>query len=250
MKKRSILISLWLFLSLGCAGTNKYVVQKDVQARLDLAQSFLLKSEPRAALIELQKIESQARDIPFFYFLKGMIYLKVREFNKAVRCFNQAISINPRYGDAWNNLGITYLAEKKEDKAVECFKKAMSIESYPTPEYAAHNLALIYKKRGELEKAISLEKKALILNWRYLPSYLSIADLYVKKGDVASAILWLKKGIHAFPDNLNLYFLLGENYLRSGDETHAKECFTRIIELDKKGNSRFTKMARDYLDIY
>jgi len=247
--KRLILYFIFFLLCVGCATTKEQVVKKDVQARLDLAQSYLLKGQPRLALIELKKIEKSAKYIPFYYFLKGMVYFNIKETKKAIECFKKAISLNPSYGDAYNNLGIVYLAEGDEKKAIECFQKALNIEVYATPEYPAHNLALIYKKKGDLDKAISFEKKAITENWRYLPSYISIADLYVKKGDINSAIFWLKKGIEAFPENLRLYFLLGENYLRLGKKKDAKKFFKRIIELDKEGKSSLTKMARDYLDL-
>ncbi len=56
-------------------------------------------------------------------------------------------------GTIW---GLHTLQINRKKKAISCFEKALSIETYETPEYAAHNLALIYKKKGELDNAIFL----------------------------------------------------------------------------------------------
>ncbi len=247
MKKHLFLYFLSLFF-LSCATTSK-VITKDVRARLDLAQSYIMHKQPRLAMIELLKIRKEATNIPYYHFLKGLAYLETKEIKKAISSFSYAIKLNPSYGDAWNNLGLAYVAAGEEEKAIGCFKRALSIETYPTPEYAAHNLAMIYEKKGEIGKAIKYEKKALVLNWRYLPSYFSLSNLCIQKGDISCAIKWLKKGIEARPDNEKLYFLLGENYLRAGKTKEAKKAFTELLKLDGKKNSKLARMARDYLAI-
>jgi len=247
--KRLYLNFLLLIFLLSCATTNQQIITKDVRARLDLAQAYILKKQPRLAFIELKKIEKKAKRLPYFYFLKGLIYLQTKEPDKAISSLTYAIKLDPQYGDAYNNLGLAYLAKKDKKKAISCLKKALSIETYKTPEYAAHNLALIYINKGDLDKAIFYEKKALTLNWRYLPAYFSIINLYVKKGDISSAIYWIKKGIYAYPDNQNLYYLLGENYLRLGKTKDAKMAFIQVLKLDKSKETKFAKLARDYLDI-
>ncbi|WP_461834107.1 tetratricopeptide repeat protein [Desulfothermus sp.] len=249
MKRPYISFFLLLFFLASCATTNSPFITKDVRARLDLAQAYILKEQPRLAFIELKKIEDKANRLPYFHFLKGLIYLQTREINKAISSLTYAVKLDPQYGDAWNNLGLAYLANKDEKKAISCFENALSIETYKTPEYAAHNLALIYVNKGKLDKAIFYEKKALTLNWRYLPAYFSIVNLYVKKGNIPSAIYWIKKGIEAYPDNVNLYYLLGENYLRLGNTQDAKTAFFNVLKLDKSKETKFAKLARDYLDI-
>ncbi|WP_459893116.1 tetratricopeptide repeat protein [Desulfothermus okinawensis] len=249
MRRNHLKFLVLLFFISACATTNPPLITRDVRARLDLAQSYILKQEPRLAFIELKKIENKAKRLPYFYFLKGLVYLQTKEIKKAILSLSYATKLDPGYGDAWNNLGLAYLADKQEKKAISCFEKALSIETYETPEYAAHNLALIYKKKGELDNAIFYEKKALTLNWRYLPAYLSIIDLYIKKAEIPSAIYWIKKGIESYPDNPDLYYLLGENYLRLGKRQDAKKAFLQVLSLDKGRETKFAKMARDYLDI-
>ncbi len=216
---------------------------------MDLASAYMAKGQPRLALVELDKIKDRAKDIPYYHFLKGLVYLQLKEREKGILALNRAVKLDPAYGDAWHYLGLAYLLDKNEEKAIKCFEKALSIESYPTPELAAHNLALVYIQRGEIDRAICYEKKALTQNWRYLPSYLTLIKLFQKKEDIESAIMWAKKGIEAFPDNVELYFLLGENYLRLGKKQEAKKAFTEVLLLDKQCKTKFAKVARDYLDI-
>lgn len=216
---------------------------------MDLASAYFSKGQPRLALVELDKIKEQARDIPYYYFLKGLVYLQLKDIDKGIMSFKTAIELDPNYGDAWNNLGLAYLAAKNEEKAIECFEKALAIESYPTPEFAAHNLALVYFQKKDIDKAIAYDEKAITQNWRFLPSYLTLIKLFIQKNDIDSAIFWARKGIEAFPDNVELYYMLGENYLRLGKKEEAKKAFLEVLALDKEFKTKFAKLARDYLDI-
>ena len=58
----------------------------------------------------------------------GKIYLKRDQLNKALKCYKNAIEVNPNYFNAWANLIEIY--EKKGDhaKAEDAFEKAYQIE--------------------------------------------------------------------------------------------------------------------------
>ncbi len=231
----------------GCApgrGANP-LQQRDIQARFDLASSYLLRGEPRLALMELKKVEVRCKNFPYFYFMKGMVYLALQNPVDAIVSFKKAVKLRPTYGEAWNNMGMAYVLLKRDEMARKCFLRALSIDSYLTPEYAAHNLSLLYERRGDYGHAILYEKKALVQNWRYLPSYLHLAHLYSKKGNYKDAISCLKRGIEAFPDEARIYYRLGENYLRINRQEDAKRAFERVVSLSK--DPGLTRMARDYL---
>ncbi len=250
MKKRVFIWGLFFALIVGgCAPSHKTnpLREKDIQARFDLANSYLAQGKPRLSLLELSKIEKRCEHLPYFYFVKGMVYLSLRDARNAVRYFKKALSLNPAYGDVWNNLGLAYVLLHKEEDAERCFKKALSIESYTTPEYAAHNLSVLYEREKKYPLAIEYEKKALLQNWRYLPSYIHLAHLYVKIGKYKRAVACLNRARESFPDNPRIYYLLGENYLRINREEDAKFAFERAVELSK--DPSLTRMARDYLEM-
>lgn len=55
---------------------------------------------------------------------------------EAVYAYNQAIRLNPRYGNAWNNLGIAQEALGETQEALKCYQRAGAVgDAYGTQNY-------------------------------------------------------------------------------------------------------------------
>jgi len=52
---------------------------------------------------------------------------KEGNFSEAIRCYSNALDINPNMSDAWYNLGIAYGREKQKSEALECYQKAAQL---------------------------------------------------------------------------------------------------------------------------
>jgi tetratricopeptide (TPR) repeat protein len=55
---------------------------------------------------------------------KGNGYYRQKRFEEALRCYSEAVQIDPLYADAWYNLGMTCRALGYLDEAVTCFERA------------------------------------------------------------------------------------------------------------------------------
>jgi predicted O-linked N-acetylglucosamine transferase (SPINDLY family) len=90
------------------------------------------------------------------------------EYELAIRNYDAAIKINPRYSDAHYNLGNAYRAIGNVDEAILSFKAAISCSHAA---YKSHfNLATIYQERGERELAIDHYKRSLQIKPDYAPA--------------------------------------------------------------------------------
>ncbi len=69
----------------------------------------------------------------------GMLFEKLREFQKAINCYERAIKIDPNYADAHNNLGLTFIRLREYQKAIGSFKKAIQLN----PNHASAHSNLI-----------------------------------------------------------------------------------------------------------
>jgi tetratricopeptide (TPR) repeat protein len=47
---------------------------------------------------------------------RGTAYAKLKQFEKAIQDYNQAIELNPKYADAFNNRGTAYAKLKQFEK--------------------------------------------------------------------------------------------------------------------------------------
>ena len=59
-----------------------------------------------------------------YFYLHGNIFFKLRKFEEAYAQYQEAIRINPKFGDAYNNLANLYYMSKQYQKALECLNQA------------------------------------------------------------------------------------------------------------------------------
>lgn len=59
-----------------------------------------------------------------YHYIHGNILFKLREFQKAHDMYVKAINVDPKYGDAYNNLINIYLMSKQYQKGLEYLKMA------------------------------------------------------------------------------------------------------------------------------
>ena len=248
---RLSLVLLWLFF-LACApgaGLQEKVTPEQIQARLELAESYLGEQEPRLALQQILLIKPAARDNPRLYFDLGLTYMALGEEQKAEQVYLKAIQLDQNYAPAWNNLGQVYMVRGSYSQAEQAFKKALSILTYLTPEFAAYNLAHLYLRQKRIDLALQYATLSIEKNWRYIPGYILVAKLYLQKGQLNEAINLLKQGVEANPENTQIILNLAEYLVRTGDpdaNEQAKKYFRQILQLNPACQE--AQVARDYLD--
>lgn len=105
-------------------------------------------AEDYTKYIELTK-KPKAED----YILRGGCYSKLGLYDKAIPWYEKAIALNPKSGEAYNNLGYTWFLKGNKDKALEYLNKAIEV----SPAYAEsyRSRAEVYESMGEFDKALA-----------------------------------------------------------------------------------------------
>jgi tetratricopeptide (TPR) repeat protein len=118
---------------------------------------------------DIGKLKNSAR-ANFIYagMLKVELYDKIKKYQqnplpsdveKIKLYLNRAIDVYPEYYEAWDMLGtIHHILEGNSKMAIVCFEKAISINSNYIKSY--QNLAFVYNRNGENEKALGILEKA------------------------------------------------------------------------------------------
>lgn len=141
----------------------------------------------------------------------GFAYAVKEDWDRAIQAFDRAISLDPRYAEAFFNRGEAYLskAQKARDqdmalKASESFKKAIEMDPDYAPAY--FSLGRFYRQSGNLEGAIYCWEKAVELQPDFGLAQLFLGEAYLEKGDKDKALerfQYLKeKFFQRFPDDL------------------------------------------------
>ena len=162
---------------------------------------------------------------------KGTDYVKKKEYQRAIECYQKAIELNPNLTIAWINISSTYLdlaeiQDYKEniDKAKECAMKATNIG----PENALSWVMLAYTyeyyhDRDAVDKRIFSYKKAVTLDPKYTAAWNNLGNAYrLKMSDCKSEITYenyrqksidcYQKVIYLKPRDRDVWRNLGEAY--------------------------------------
>ena len=101
------------------------------------------------------------------YTFRGWAYSMMGRLDEAIEECHKAISVDPDFGNPYNDIG-AYLIEKGEpDAAVSWLERALHAPRYANYHFAYLNLGRVYEIRKDLLKAMSCFSKALELEPHY-----------------------------------------------------------------------------------
>ena len=108
---------------------------------------------------------------PMSWFQEGMKNSNAGNYLEAIRCYRNALDMNPNMGNAWYNLGIAYERKRKKSEAMDCYLKAAQLGH----KEAQTHLLQLQKDNGGVTDTNANEQK-------------SITPVY-------SAMSWFQEGI-------------------------------------------------------
>lgn len=124
-------------------------------------------------------------------YRRGLIYLKLEQFNKAQESFRDAIIAKPDLGLAYTALSQLYRQFRKKSAAVTVLKNA--IENDPEEMNHFRDLGEVYASLKQYSKAIQLYETAHQENPTNAPLAFLLGEAYYMHGDTQSAELSIKK---------------------------------------------------------
>ncbi|MBE5935982.1 MAG: tetratricopeptide repeat protein [Lachnospiraceae bacterium] len=188
---------------------------------------------------------------------RGKIYLKLDDFQAARKDFKEAIKMNPYNPNSYNWLGVTYMYECNFEEAKKNFLQAIDrLEQERTPE-PYRNLALIYTKIGDFEKAVDCYKANIeYFNDSY--DYEKIAEIYYEQKEYKKSVEAYNKRCKVIENadeltNTELYVWVGKCNTGLESEKTALKYYTKAIETAKvigtKCHEAYIEIAKMYMQI-
>ena len=113
--------------------------------------------------------------------INGASNAALERLDVAIESYKLALKINPRYAEAYNNMGIALNNKGDPNAAINSYDKALNIK----PDYAEayNNKGIALKDKGDLDAAIDSYGQALKIKPDYAGAYDNIRIL-LDKGDV------------------------------------------------------------------
>lgn len=168
---------------------------------------------------------------------------EMKDFQDAERKFKQALKIDPNNSDILLNWGISLVRQRKFVQAKEKFQQACK---FNTPNLnAIYFLGLIDIELNEEEKA--KEKFSLIVSVipTHYEAFYYLAYIYFREGNYEKSLTYALSSIEIFNRKTETYMLIGENYMSLEKEEEclkayedgAKLCITTYFFLISWGIS-------------
>ena len=165
----------------------------------------------------------------------GIVYEKLKKFDKAREAYEKAIEASPQE-DFYYNLG-EVLVDLKD------FQKAVS--KNPKDVYAYFYLGYIYQDDGLTNFAIESYKKVLEVSPDYSWAYFNLGSIAFKNGNDEEAKEYLKKTIQYNPQDYEAYKLLIKICIKNDEAEDALELLHTALDEEANGDLYYC-LARVY----
>lgn len=243
-----------------------------------LGAALLWCGYPEQALPYLRAVVAQQPDNVRAIVLMAQVHREAGRLSEASKLLDQALTLDPRSAEGWNELGGIALARQEYGPALEHFEQALAAKSgqiyallnaaqaadklsqfakaegyyrqalaaEPRSAEASQGLGLMLAKQGRTAEA---ERRLLdAVEWkpRLSTAWNNLGVLYQQRGEPEKAVAALRKGIAAAPREELLYLNLARIYIRL--ERRA-EAWKTMEELQKVlPDSRVARQAMEEMD--
>ncbi|WP_233153023.1 XrtA/PEP-CTERM system TPR-repeat protein PrsT [Motiliproteus sp. MSK22-1] len=190
--------------------------------------------EYETALTWYQK--AYAQDQNNFPTLRKIVnsYVQLNDYQKAIGLLRDFINKNGGKPEPYRLIGELYEATHDNEMAIKSYR--LSTKFSPNQSIELLNLARMQQKAGLIKDAMSTYKKAIIWDNRFLPAYLSLADLAIKDRDQEYANILIAQIKELTPKSGTSENLSGELYFKLGKFDLAEKSFLEAKKLS--GNPR------------
>jgi protein O-mannosyl-transferase len=156
------------------------------------------------------------------------------DFKAAIPHFRRAIELDSSYAQAVYNLAFALEKVGEKEKAIRQYEKAMRIDSTQYPLGYTY-LGKLYYEKGDMNKAIEINKKAIRLFPQSDEPFVSIGNIFLMSSDTAQAVDWWEKALRVQPQNPNLAGGLANYFRQKGNREKADMYLNMATSAARKG---------------
>ncbi|HMM46472.1 MAG TPA: type IV pilus biogenesis/stability protein PilW [Thiobacillaceae bacterium] len=153
----------------------------------ELAGAYFARGQYKIALDELRKAITVDNRYGPAYNLYGQIYMELAEDRVAEDNFRRAIDLDRNDSAARNNYGWFLCTRGRYDEGLEQFRLALANPLYARPEQAMANAGLCAERKGDPALAEANLQKSLKLQPDNPNTLLKLAGLYLRQDRLAEA---------------------------------------------------------------
>ncbi len=249
LKFFSLVIASQLIFS--CAPKPADIDQRKIQNSqyyYKIGLSYLNSGNIAQAIYYLNKAYELDPEDPDILNALGIAYTNVKEYSRAKEYFLKSIEVLPDKPETYTNLGVLLAQEGKYEEALWYLNKAIENPNYQNKEKALFNLAIVYRKMGNLPKFEEALKRTIAYNPYFINAYITLGNHYILQKKYIEAYEIFSKAINAGLVNPYIYLGLGKAYYYLKEYEKSRYYFQKAKKV--AGEDMFVKQeAIKFLDI-
>jgi len=219
---------------------------KNEEARFYEAYYFHKIGRTDAAINIMRKLISESkREDPVQYTNLGTFLLRNKEHKEAIIALKKAISIDPKYGPAYNSLGHAYIFDNKESEAIEVFQKLLEIDKRYIAAY--NGLGVAYWNLKKLDAAKTAFETAINHDPNYFEAVMNIGKLYLQKKDYHKALATFERSTLIDNKSNEAWFNFATAQYILGKYNEAATSYKKAIDIDSSNNMYHLGLAYSLL---
>jgi len=198
-----------------------FAIQDDIAHSITDALEMALSPKERRAIQNVATSNAKAYD----FYLRGRSYMYTktrRDFENAIRMFQQAIDLDSKYALAYAGIADAYsltflhgaISRKNAEKAKEACEKAIALDPESSEARASHGLAL--RINGEYAEAERELEKAIELNPNLFEAYYYFGLVHSSQGEFEKAADMYLKAMEINPADYQPQIFLAQAYASLG----------------------------------
>ncbi len=163
------------------------------------------------------------------YHNMGLILAGNGQTNKAIECYEKAISLYPDFPEAHNSLGLQLASLGQPEKAIDQYRHALRVRSdFPA---ALTNLGNALLDTGHPEQAVEQYRKALEINPDFYMANFNLGNSLLHEGRLDEAIERYRHTLRVRPQYAAAHYNLGNALIQAGKTQEAIAEFEQTVEL-------------------
>jgi len=174
------------------------------------------------------------------FLTKGRFLMQSKKYGDALECFDEAIKLNPKYAEAYNEKGNALFILGKVDEAIKCFTKATKINEKYITAWKGKEVALLMQNKQD--EAIRCCDTILEIDPENEEAWITKGFLLSDIHRFDEALKCFDKAIEINPESADAYNKKADTLLALSRFDDEKKCRQRIEEI-KKG-VRMKKMKK------
>lgn len=214
------------------------------------AQNFLGKYLAKNGMIEEGKthiLEALRLDPAYNEAYNNIANILIQEgkTDEAINYYKEALAHNPLYADAYYNLGIVMAEQGRDIEAIDYFTHAIQISRSYFPS-ARENLAVLFYKRGELQKAIEQCRQLQLANLADAKVKQILAVAVDRKNKIDTNISKVRNAVERSAQDPKLYYQLGDLLRMEGNFDDAIKSYEKAISFMPGFSQAYQQIAIVY----